>query len=77
MNIPRLNPTIGVPKEVFPGEKRVALTPAGTATLLKQGFKGVTVEKGAGAAAQFTVSVVTNTCTETIGYDPLRTVSDN
>ena len=45
----------GVPKETFPGEKRVALTPTGAATLLKSGFKQVTVEKGAGADAQFKV----------------------
>lgn len=47
---------LGVPKEIFPGEKRVALTPSGAATLLKSGFKQVTVEKGAGAAAQFKVT---------------------
>ncbi|KAI7844259.1 hypothetical protein COHA_002057 [Chlorella ohadii] len=44
---------IGVPKETFPGEQRVALTPAGAAALLKAGFKAVVVERGAGAAAEF------------------------
>ena len=47
---------LGVPKETFSGEKRVALSPAGVTALLKAGFKGVRVEKGAGAAAKFTVS---------------------
>lgn len=44
---------VGVPKEVFPGEKRVAMTPANVARLLKAGFKKVNVEKGAGAASEF------------------------
>lgn len=46
----------GVPKETFENEKRVALSPAGVGTLIKAGFQGVLVEKGAGAAAKFTVS---------------------
>ena len=54
---PSYTASSGVPKETFSGEKRVALSPAGVAALLKAGFKGVRVEKGAGAAAKFTVSV--------------------
>ena len=46
----------GVPKETFENEKRVALSPAGVATLIKAGFQGVLIEKGAGAGAKFTVS---------------------
>jgi NAD(P) transhydrogenase subunit alpha len=42
---------IGVPKEVFPGEKRVATVPEVVEKLLKQGFR-VAVEAGAGDAAQ-------------------------
>lgn len=34
-------------------ENRVAVTPAGVATLLKKGFSSVSVEAGAGALAQF------------------------
>ena len=41
----------GVPRETAPGEKRVAVTPAGVAILLKAGFKSVVVESGAGAEA--------------------------
>ena len=41
---------IGVPKEVFPGEKRVATVPEVVAKLAKLGF-GVIVQAGAGAAA--------------------------
>lgn len=49
-------PLVGVPRESAPGERRVALSPAAVATLIKQGFKSVVVEKGAGENAQFTVS---------------------
>lgn len=49
------SPSIGVPKESFEGEKRVALSPDGAANLIKQGFR-VHLERGAGAAAQFGVS---------------------
>ena len=42
---------IGVPKEVFPGEKRVATVPEVVQKLIKQGFR-VAVEAGAGDAAQ-------------------------
>ena len=41
--------TIGVPREVFPGEKRVATVPDVVAKLIKLGFT-VSVESGAGAA---------------------------
>eukprot|EP00775_Hariotina_reticulata_P007046 gene7046-7260_t len=45
---------IGVPKELSSdGEKRVAVTPASVKTFLKQGFKEVMVEKGAGDASGF------------------------
>jgi len=42
---------IGVPRERFPGEKRVATVPEVVAKLIKQGFR-VAVEAGAGEAAQ-------------------------
>ena len=38
---------IGVPKEVFPGEKRVATVPEVVVKLIKQGFR-VAVEVGRG-----------------------------
>jgi H+-translocating NAD(P) transhydrogenase subunit alpha len=43
---------IGVPKEIYPGERRVALTPAVLPLLAKAGFQ-VVVEQGAGAAAGY------------------------
>src|SRR4029079_1514446 len=42
---------IGVPREVFPGEKRVATVPDVVEKLVKMGFR-VVVEAGAGDAAQ-------------------------
>jgi NAD(P) transhydrogenase subunit alpha len=42
---------IGVPREVFPGEKRVATVPEVVEKLIKHGFR-VAVEAGAGDAAQ-------------------------
>uniref|UniRef100_A0A8C9VVH8 proton-translocating NAD(P)(+) transhydrogenase n=1 Tax=Scleropages formosus TaxID=113540 RepID=A0A8C9VVH8_SCLFO len=50
--IPYKQLTVGVPKEVFLNERRVALSPAGVQALIKQGFN-VVVESGAGEAAKF------------------------
>jgi NAD(P) transhydrogenase subunit alpha len=44
--------TIGIPREVFPGEKRVATVPEVVEKLIKLGF-AVAVESGAGDAANF------------------------
>jgi NAD(P) transhydrogenase subunit alpha len=44
---------IGVPRESFPGENRVALIPAAVTALKKSGLD-VAVERGAGSAAGFT-----------------------
>jgi NAD(P) transhydrogenase subunit alpha len=44
---------IGVPRESFPGENRVALTPAAAAALKKNGLE-VIVDRDAGTAAGFT-----------------------
>ena len=43
---------IGIPKEIYPGERRVAATPDTAKRLQSQGFS-VLVETGAGAAAEF------------------------
>ena len=44
--------TVGILKETFPGERRVAVIPAGVATLKKAGIT-VIVEAGAGTSAGF------------------------
>ncbi|OIW30239.1 PNTB-domain-containing protein [Coniochaeta ligniaria NRRL 30616] len=50
---PYANLTVGVPRETYPNERRVALTPQNVALLLKKGFSKVLVEHGAGALADF------------------------
>jgi len=52
--IPYSDLTIGVVRETFPNERRVAITPQNAALLLKKGFSRVLVERGAGIEAQFT-----------------------
>ena len=49
---PAIAQRIGVPREVFPGEKRVATVPDAVQKLIKLGFS-VAVEAGAGAQASF------------------------
>ena len=44
--------TIGVPKETFQSERRVALSPIAVTNLTKQGFN-IVIEEGAGLAARF------------------------
>jgi NAD(P) transhydrogenase len=51
--VPYSDLTVGVPREIFPSERRVSVTPQGVATLLKKGFKAVHVASGAGAEASF------------------------
>lgn len=50
--IPYNRLTVGVPKEIFPNERRVAQSPASVQQLVKQGFS-VFVESGAGVEAKF------------------------
>ncbi|KAK3377530.1 NAD(P) transhydrogenase beta subunit-domain-containing protein [Podospora didyma] len=45
--------TVGVPRETYLDERRVALTPQNVALLLKKGFGKVIVERGAGTQADF------------------------
>ncbi|XP_023664308.2 NAD(P) transhydrogenase, mitochondrial [Paramormyrops kingsleyae] len=51
--------TVGVPKEIFQNERRVALSPAGVQALIKQGFN-VVVESGSGEAAKFSDDLYTS-----------------
>lgn len=47
------NLKVGVPKETFPLERRVAASPESVGRLVKPGFQ-VLIEKGAGEGAHFT-----------------------
>ncbi|KAG2158216.1 NAD(P) transhydrogenase beta subunit-domain-containing protein [Suillus bovinus] len=51
--IPYASLTVGAPREIFPDERRVSLTPHNVTLLRKKGFANVLVEKNAGAQAQF------------------------
>lgn len=51
--VPYSSLTIGVPREIFENERRVALTPQNAALLRKKGFGSVLVERNAGVEAQF------------------------
>ena len=51
-DVPKAAQRIGVPREVFPGEKRVATVPEVVEKLIKLGFK-VAIESGAGDLANF------------------------
>ncbi|KAG2157208.1 NAD(P) transhydrogenase beta subunit-domain-containing protein [Suillus clintonianus] len=51
--IPYASLTVGAPREIFPDERRVSLTPQNVSLLKKKGFANVLVEKHAGAQAQF------------------------
>ncbi|CEJ59984.1 Putative NAD(P) transhydrogenase [Penicillium brasilianum] len=44
--------TVGVPREIAPNERRVAITPQNVTLLLKKGFSRVLIERGAGEGAQ-------------------------
>ncbi|KAF7594023.1 hypothetical protein BBP40_010301 [Aspergillus hancockii] len=50
--VPYSSLTVGIPRERYPNERRVAITPQNVALLLKKGFSRVLVERGAGEAAQ-------------------------
>ncbi|MBK7423937.1 MAG: Re/Si-specific NAD(P)(+) transhydrogenase subunit alpha [Propionivibrio sp.] len=68
--------TIGVPREVFAGEKRVASVPEVVEKLIKLGFK-VAVESGAGDAANFSDDVYRSAGAEIIvGAAKLWAASD-
>jgi H+-translocating NAD(P) transhydrogenase len=51
--IPYKELTIGIPKETYALEKRVAATPDTVALLLKHSFRSVVLESQAGAASHF------------------------
>ena len=59
--------TIGVPREVFPDEKRVATIPDVVEKLIKLGF-AVAIESGAGDAANFSDDTYRAAGATVVGY---------
>ncbi len=51
--IPYSELVVGIPRETYANERRVAISPQNVALLKKKGFKRVLIEKGAGAEADF------------------------
>ena len=51
--IPFASLTVGAPREIFPNERRVSLSPQNVTLLKKKGFANVLIERHAGAEAQF------------------------
>jgi len=68
--------TIGVPKESYPGERRVAITPQNVKLLLKKGFSRVLIERGAGLEAQFTDEAYEQAGAKTVDRRSLFSESD-
>jgi NAD(P) transhydrogenase len=53
LGIPYSKLSIGIPKEIYDKERRVAVTPESTVRFLKANFKAVYIEENAGMASQF------------------------
>jgi NAD(P) transhydrogenase len=68
--------TVGIPKETYPDEKRVAATPQNVALLLKKGFKRVLVERDAGVNAKFTDEAFDRAGATIVGPSTLWAESD-
>ena len=66
---------IGVPKEKYAGEKRVATTPEVAAQLMKLGYE-VAVESGAGAAASYSDAAYEAAGCSVVSADDIWTQSD-
>ncbi|KAI4680675.1 uncharacterized protein J4E84_007814 [Alternaria hordeiaustralica] len=73
---PYSNLTIGVPKESYPGERRVAITPQNVKLLLKKGFSRILIERGAGSAAQFTDEALEQAGAQTVDRRNVFSESD-
>jgi len=68
--------TIGIPRELFPNERRVALTPQNATLLLKKGFSQILVERNSGVEAQFLDEQYAAAGATLVSQDELYKVSD-
>jgi NAD(P) transhydrogenase len=75
-SVPYSSLTIGIPRETFPNERRVAITPQNVALLLKKGYSRVLVEYGAGAEAQFTDNAYEQAGATLVDRDAIWSESD-
>ncbi|OOQ89045.1 NAD(P) transhydrogenase, mitochondrial [Penicillium brasilianum] len=68
--------TVGVPREIAPNERRVAITPQNVTLLLKKGFSRVLVERGAGEGAQLLDHVYEKAGATIVHRDTIYSESD-
>ncbi|GLI75214.1 hypothetical protein PoHVEF18_003467 [Penicillium ochrochloron] len=68
--------TVGVPREIAPNERRVAITPQNVTMLLKKGFSRVLVERGAGEGAQLLDHVYEKSGATIVDRDTIYSESD-
>ena len=74
--VPYSSLTIGIPRELFPNERRVALTPQNATLLLKKGFGQILVERNSGVEAQFLDEQYVAAGATLVSQDELYKVSD-
>ncbi|KAJ7066589.1 PNTB-domain-containing protein [Mycena amicta] len=67
---------VGVPRETYPAERRVALTPQNVQVLRKKGFGKVLVEKDAGTSAQFSDEQYSAAGATIVSRDEVYSTSD-
>jgi H+-translocating NAD(P) transhydrogenase len=74
--IPYEKLTVGVVREIFPNERRVAITPQNVALLKKKGFSKIVIERGAGAEAAFSDEAYENAGATMVDRDTVWRESD-
>lgn len=67
---------MGVPREIAPNERRVAITPQNVTMLLKKGFSRVLIERGAGESAQLLDHVYEKAGATIVDRDTIYSESD-
>ncbi|ESK94539.1 nad transhydrogenase [Moniliophthora roreri MCA 2997] len=68
--------TVGIPRETYPNERRVSITPQNASLLLKKGFGKVLVERNAGAEAQFLDEMYASAGATIVAQEDLYKASD-
>ena len=68
--------TVGIPKETFPNEKRIAITPQNVALMIKKGFFRIFIEEGAGEASEYSDEAFKNVGGIVVDHNTLWTESN-